>query len=123
MSKTERQEGDGTVCRICQPSSIEIVQYNARIKNAMRCTFERIHLLAPATFLITHPYYYFVLLLLLLLFLFCFYFGSHPQILKYRSIWHAVLVPLVINILAATAQAVSNTPTHTHTHAPTHRHT
>lgn len=119
----EREGGEGTVCRICQPSSIEIVQYNARIKNAMRCNFECIHLLAPATFLITHPYYYFILFLLLLLlqflFWFCFYFGSHAQILKYRSIWRAVLVPLVINILAATAQAVSNTPTRT----LAHRHT
>lgn len=76
----------------CHPLSIEIVQYNARIKNATRCNFECFHLLlAPATFLITHPYYYFVLFVLfactsLFSVSVSLLFWSHAQILKYRSI-------------------------------------
>lgn len=102
----------------CHPLSIEIVQYNARIKNATRCNFECFHLLlAPATFLITHPYYYFVLFLL-----FAFILESCTNIEISFYMWRALLVPLVINILAATAQAVSNTHTHTHKHSRPHGH-
>lgn len=47
-------------------------------------------LLAPATFLITHPYYYFVLFVLFAFTSVSLLFWSHAQILKYRSICGAL---------------------------------
>lgn len=121
---TRERDGE-TVCRNCHPLSIEIVQYNARIKNATRCNFECFHLLlAPATFLITHPYYYFVLFVLLLLlqfslFLFRFYFGAMH---KY---WNIVLYVARSARTACHKYFSSYGPSgfqhsHTHVHTLTH---
>lgn len=111
-----------TVCRMCHPLSIEIVQYNARIKNATRCNFECFHLLlAPATFLITHPYYYYVLFLLFAFTSVSLLFWSHAQILKYRSICGERSARTACHKYFS-----SYGPSgfqHTHTHVHTHAHT
>lgn len=108
----------------CHPLSIEIVQYNARIKNATRCNFECFHLLlAQATFLITHPYYYFVLFVLFAFTSVSLLFWSHAQILKYRSICGERSARTACHKYFSSYGPSGFQHSHTHAHLHTHTDT